>query len=680
MTIRSILVANRGEIARRVFRTARELGIATVAVHSDADARAPFVREADRAVHLPGNAPADTYLRGDLVIAAAKSAGASAIHPGYGFLSENADFARDVEAAGLTWIGPKPETITAMGSKIEAKKLMKAAGVPILEVDPDNVADTDFPLLVKASAGGGGRGMRVVEQAADLQGELDKASAEAASAFGDGTVFVEPYLPTARHVEVQVLADTHGTVWILGDRDCSIQRRHQKVVEEAPAPGLSEGTRKTLHDAARAAAQAVSYVGAGTVEFLVQDEKVFFLEMNTRLQVEHPVTEMISGLDLVEWQLRVASGQPLPLKQEEIRLSGHAIEARLYTEDPYADFAPQTGAIRWWRPARALYDGVRIDDGIREGGEVTPFYDPMVAKLIVHGRDRDDAIRRLIATLDDAPLLGLKNNGRFLRDLVDHADFRAGAMTTALIDRWLENHDAILQRPEAPQEAWQLAAALFALKGRETARATPLRSFSVTGYGLHLSCDGVQQRLQVEPRATAASPGQVDVHWSDARDLPTLRIIGHDLGPTSPPGHALPAPSHTTGAAASRGGDLRYELGGVRKRCLAVWVDDALHLVLQAATFVFTEVSPWPARDSANDPRRAVSPVAGVVAQVLVKEGDAVLEGQMLVSVEAMKMEMWLSAQAAGVVKAVHVSVGEQVQSQALLLELDLPNTDSKDA
>lgn len=309
--IRKILVANRGEIARRVFRTCRDLGIATVAVHSDADAGAPFVREADFAVRLPGDAPSETYLRGDLIIAAARLAGADAVHPGYGFLSENADFARAVESAGLTWIGPTPGSIEAMGSKIRAKQIMAEAGVPILDVGIEAVTHADLPLLVKASAGGGGRGMRVVESLDQLDGELAKAEAEARSAFGDGTVFVEPYLPMARHVEVQVLSDAHGTTWIVGDRDCSVQRRHQKVIEEAPAPNLSDTARETLHGAARAAAEAVSYRGAGTVEFLVDGDRVFFLEMNTRLQVEHPVTECVTGLDLVAHQIAVAEGRPL---------------------------------------------------------------------------------------------------------------------------------------------------------------------------------------------------------------------------------------------------------------------------------------------------------------------------------------------------------------------------------
>ncbi|MGB9011672.1 MAG: biotin carboxylase N-terminal domain-containing protein, partial [Aeromicrobium sp.] len=419
--ITSILVANRGEIARRVFRTCRDLGLFTVAVHSDADADAPFVQEADRAVHLPGNAPADTYLRGDLVIEAAQKAGADAIHPGYGFLSENADFARQVQAAGLVWIGPHPDTIDQMGSKIRAKELMAEAGVPILSVDPDSASAEDFPLLVKASAGGGGRGMRVVTDPADLAGEMTAAGAEARSAFGDETVFVEPYLPGARHVEVQVMADTHGTVWIVGDRDCSIQRRHQKVVEEAPAPNLADATRRSLHDAARAAATAVKYVGAGTVEFLVDGGKVFFLEMNTRLQVEHPVTEEIFGIDLVAAQIAVAEGRELGEGPGEPY--GHAIEVRLYAEDPADDWAPQTGTLRAFEiPAGA---GIRVDSAVETGSTVGIHYDAMVAKIVAHGADRGDAIRRLSAALLRSRIHGLTVNRDLLLAILADDDFVA---------------------------------------------------------------------------------------------------------------------------------------------------------------------------------------------------------------------------------------------------------------
>ena len=393
--IRSVLVANRGEIARRVFRTCRDLGIATVAVFSDADADAPFVAEADRSVRLPGSAPSDTYLRADLVIDAAKRSGADAIHPGYGFLSENADFARQVMDAGLIWVGPAPETIEAMGSKIRAKELMAKAGVPMLSVDPDSATKDDFPLLVKASAGGGGRGMRVVTDPADLAGELTAAGAEALSAFGDDTVFVEPYLPTARHIEVQVMADTHGTVWVVGDRDCSIQRRHQKVVEEAPAPAVSDAVRKQLHDAARAACEAVGYVGAGTVEFLVSDAHhesghPYFLEMNTRLQVEHPVTELVTGVDLVALQIVVAEGRELG--EEPGEPHGHAVEVRLYAEDPADDWAPADRHhphLRHRPLPQSGRVGLRIDSAVEAGSTVGIHYDAMIAKVVAHGADRD---------------------------------------------------------------------------------------------------------------------------------------------------------------------------------------------------------------------------------------------------------------------------------------------------
>ena len=658
-----ILIANRGEIACRVIRTARKLGYRTVAVYSDADAQAPHVDLADEAVYIGGSAASESYLRIDAILDAAKKTGADAIHPGYGFLSENEAFAQACLDANVTFIGPPPQAIHAMGDKARAKKLMIEAKVPTApgylgenQDDQHLIVEAEklgYPLLVKAVSGGGGRGMRLVHAKDELAQAIVSARREAQSAFGDSTLMLERLIENGRHIEIQVFADAHGNAVYIGERDCSAQRRRQKVIEEAPSPIVSPEMRASMGRDAVAAALAIGYRGAGTIEFIVDaDLNYYFLEMNTRLQVEHPVTEMISGLDLVEWQLRVAAGQPLPLKQEQITLTGHAIEARLYTEDPYADFAPQTGPIRWWRPERALHDGVRIDGGIREGGEVTPFYDPMVAKLIVHGRDRDDAIRRLIATLDDAPLLGLLNNSRFLRDLIDHQTFRDGAMTTALIDQWGLDKQPILDRPVASTEAWLIAAAAHALKGREDATAKTLRSASVTDYELQLGCDGVQRRLHIRPGPQGAITLSIDKDPAEH----ALRVIGHDDGV------------------------LRYEVDGVRKRVIAVWVDNILHLVMQAATFVFAEVSPWPSKDVANDPSRAVSPVAGVVAQVLVKPGDTVTEGQPLLSVEAMKMEMWLSAKAPGVVKAVHVAVGEQVQSQALLLELDLTATDSKES
>ncbi len=663
--INKILIANRGEIACRVIRTARKLGYRTVAVYSEADARAPHVDLADEAVCI-GPAPAsESYLRGERLIEVAKQTGANAIHPGYGFLSENAGFAQACADAGVIFIGPPPEAIRVMGDKAGAKARMIEAKVPTApgylgedQSEERLMAEAErlgYPLLVKAVSGGGGRGMRLVHQQADLAQAIVSARREAQSAFGDGTLMLERLILNGRHIEIQVFADAHGNAVYVGERDCTAQRRRQKVIEEAPSPVVSPEMRASMGQDAVAAALAVGYQGAGTIEFIVDDKlNYYFLEMNTRLQVEHPVTEMISGFDLVEWQLRVASGQPLPVKQSDITLTGHAIEARLYAEDPYSGFAPQTGPIQWWRPERALYEGVRIDDGIREGGEVTPFYDAMVAKLIVHGRDRDDAIRRLIAVLDDAPLLGLKNNSRFLRDLVDHATFRKGEMTTTLIDQWLEEAEPIMQRPVASREAVWVAAAAFSKK--DAAKAGHLRSASVAAYDLKLLVEGQTHCVRVRPGAE----GTVQLRMLGEAEGATVKILDHEAG--------------------TAGGTLRYELHGVRKKVLAVWVGEHLHLVMQAATHVFSELSPWPSQDQANDPRRAVSPVAGVIAQVLVKAGDRVEAGQQLVSVEAMKMEMWLCAQAPGVVKAVSGSTGDQVQAQALIVELDLIETEAKES
>jgi geranyl-CoA carboxylase alpha subunit len=660
--LKKILIANRGEIACRVIRTARKLGYRTVAVYSDADAQAPHVSLADEAVCI-GAAPAsESYLRGDVLLEAAKKTGANGIHPGYGFLSENAGFAQACADAGVIFIGPPPEAIKVMGDKAGAKRRMLEAKVPCApgylgedQSDERLMAEAErmgYPLLVKAVSGGGGRGMRLVHQHSELAQSIVSARREAQSAFGDGTLMLERLILNGRHIEIQVFADAHGNAVYVGERDCTAQRRRQKVIEEAPSPVVSPEMRASMGRDAVAAALAVGYRGAGTIEFIVDDKlNYFFLEMNTRLQVEHPVTEMISGFDLVEWQLRVASGLPLPVKQDDIKLTGHAIEARLYAEDPYAGFAPQTGPIQWWRPERAKFDGVRIDDGIREGGAVTPFYDAMVAKLIVHGRDRDDAIRRLIATLDDAPLIGLRNNARFLRDLIDHPTFRAGEMTTTLIDKWAEDGEPILQRPTVTHEALLIAASLFALRDHANAQDAAhaqLRSASVTGYDLKLSSDDTEHEVRVTP----GRDGLVNLRVRGEAADTELRVLGHEAGPA--------------------GGELRYELGGVRRRVLAIWAGATLNVVVDAAVFVFNEVSPWPSQNEANDPSRAVAPVAGVVAQVLVKPGDQVEAGQQMVSVEAMKMEMWLCAQAPGVVKAVHGAVGEQVQAQALIVEIEL--------
>ncbi|MDP2772212.1 MAG: biotin carboxylase N-terminal domain-containing protein, partial [Nocardioides sp.] len=433
--ISRLLVANRAEIAGRVFRTCRNLGIETVAVHSDADADLPYVREADHAVRLAGTAPADTYLRGDLIIEAARQAGADAIHPGYGFLSENADFARSVIGAGLTWIGPAPEAIEQMGSKIEAKALMVTAGVPVLEsIHVEDATEQHLPLLVKASAGGGGRGMRIVRDLASLPVEVEKAEAEAQSAFGDGTVFIEPFVERGRHVEVQVWGDAEGSIAVLGERDCSLQRRHQKVVEEAPAPGkLSRGTRERLHAAARRAAEAISYRGAGTVEFLYDEERAefWFLEMNTRLQVEHPVTEMVFHTDLVELQIRAAEGETSEVRYPD-RPDGHAIEVRLYAEDPAADYQPQSGVLTAFDIPTSEH--VRVDTGFASGNEVSTHYDAMLAKVVAYGRTRAVAARRLHDALRRARIHGVVTNRDLLLAILEDPDFLAGRVSTAFLD------------------------------------------------------------------------------------------------------------------------------------------------------------------------------------------------------------------------------------------------------
>ncbi len=649
-----ILIANRGEIACRVMRTARRLGYRTVAVYSDADRAAPHVRLADEAVHIGGSAAVDSYLNTAALLEAARKSGAQAVHPGYGFLSESAAFAQACVDAGLVFIGPPADAMKAMGDKALAKRRMLAAGVPCAngylgdEQDEARLRQEalklGFPLLVKAVAGGGGRGMRLVRAADEVAQALVAARREAQSAFGDGTLMLERLIDNGRHIEVQIFADAHGNAVHLGERDCTAQRRRQKVIEEAPSPVVSAAMREAMGKDAVAAALAVGYRGAGTVEFIVDaDLKHFFLEMNTRLQVEHPVTEMVTGLDLVEWQLRVAAGEPLPLGQADIHFTGHAIEARLYAEDPYAGFAPQTGAVRWWRPQLALQSGVRIDDGIQEGGEVSPFYDPLLAKVIVHGRDRGDAIRRLRAALQNAPLLGLRNNGRFLADLVDHPAFRNASMTTSLIDEWQTIGEALLQAPVPDDAAWCVAAAALAQQGGAGWRAD-----SVAAYDIALRCEQLSKTLRVRPHRS----GQVRVTLEGQQH--SVKVIGLDDG------------------------DLRFEIDGVTRRAVAVLHQHELHIALDGNSFVFAEPSPFPGSNVALDASRALAPVAGKVMQIQVAVGDSVAPGQQLLCIEAMKMEMWLTAKAAGAVRALHVALGEQVESGRLLVEVEL--ADMKEA
>ncbi|TDO67229.1 propionyl-CoA carboxylase alpha chain [Kribbella sp. VKM Ac-2571] len=645
--ITSVLVANRGEIARRIFRTARSLGLSTVAVYSRADARMPFVDEADAAVHLPGNTPGETYLRSDLIIDAARRAGADAVHPGYGFLSENAAFAQAVIEAGLTWIGPPMDAISSMGSKIEAKKLMAAAGVPVLaELTPAEVSAAELPVLVKASAGGGGRGMRVVSRLEDLAAEIDAASAEALSAFGDGTVFCERYLATGRHIEVQVMADQHGTIWAVGERECSIQRRHQKVIEEAPSPLVERipSMRAELFDAARKAAAAINYVGAGTVEFLADEEGAFyFLEMNTRLQVEHPVTEETTGLDLVALQFAVAAGDHLP--PEPPPTVGHAIEVRLYAEDPLADWRPQTGHLHRFQVGHlsgtnvapggenvpeSRGAGVRVDSGVEDGSEVSPYYDPMLAKVIVYGADRTAVARRLAGVLERATIHGVGTNRELLVWILRHAAFLAGDTDTAFFDK----HGVGAGPDDAVVRLSALAAALADAAGR----AAPVRVPS--GW----------RNLASQPQRKGYRVGDVvhEVAYRHTRD--GLIADGNiSLLDSSPERVVL-------------------EVDGVRRSfAVAAYdgitcVDSSLGSVALHPVERFVDPADQVVAGS------LVAPMPGTVIRVGVAVGDVVKQGQPLLWLEAMKMEHTIAAPADGVVDELKVEAGQQVEVGAVLV------------
>ena len=648
MSFSKVLIANRGEIACRIIRTAQDLGYETVAVFSDADADAPHVQLADVAVRIGPALAAESYLSIDALLIAVRKTGADAVHPGYGFLSENADFAQACLDAGLVFIGPPPAAMRAMGDKAQAKRRMLAAGVPCAQGYLGEAQDQatltveagrlGFPLLVKAVAGGGGRGIRRVDALADLPAALEAARREAHNAFGDGTLMLERLIERGRHIEVQVFADAHGHVVHLGERDCTAQRRRQKVIEEAPSPVVTAELREALGRDAVAAALAVDYCGAGTVEFLLDAEgRHYFLEMNTRLQVEHPVTELVTGLDLVAWQLRVAAGEPLPLAQADIRHSGHAIEVRLYAEDPYAGFAPQTGTVLHWRPLQPLPAGVRLDSGIAEGSTVSPWYDPLLAKVIAHGRDRDEAIRRLRAALARMPLLGLRHNGGFLRDLLDHPAFRHARMHTALLDQWLSNGEPLLLRPVPDDAAWCVAAAALVRR-----QGSSWRPGSVAAFDLTLRCGEQTQTLRVHSLATG------ELHLTLGGTLHVLRHVSVNDNAVS------------------------YELDSVKHRLDLAWSGFELHIAMPEASFVFSEVSPFPRADAAFDAALARAPVAGRVSRVQVAVGDAVVAGQQMVCVEAMKMDMWLTARAPGRVRALHTMLGEQVVLAAVLVELDL--------
>ncbi|WBQ09647.1 DUF2118 domain-containing protein [Hyphomonadaceae bacterium ML37] len=645
--IRSVLVANRGEIAVRVLRHARANQMRTIAVYSDADAGAMHVREADIAVRIGPAPPAQSYLDIEAIISAAKATGADAIHPGYGFLSENAAFARACEAAGIIFIGPPAGAIEAMGDKARAKALLAQSGIPMApgwqgedQSDANLAKQADaigYPLLIKAVAGGGGRGMRAVHGAGEFAEALASARREAKSAFGDDAVLLEKLIERGRHVEVQVFADTHGNVLHIGERDCSAQRRRQKVVEEAPSPAVSPTLRHAMGQEAVRVAQAVGYVGAGTVEFLLDaDGAFYFLEMNTRLQVEHPVTEEVYGMDLVGWQFLVATGGALPATQDQMEPYGHSIEVRLYAEDPLNGFTPQAGDIAWFETKDAERE-VRIDTGFETGDVISTAYDAMVAKVIAFSMNRDEAIDRLLLGLAKAPLLGVKTNRDFLMRLIDSAAFRAGAITISDLDEWAGAGAGPFAPADVSTEAVLVTALLLARHDEGV-----IRSGSVTRFALPLDADGTR----VEPMVEQAGPGALTVTMGDSRH--DILLLERD-GPR-----------------------LRYRLDGVDRRCLALQdVDGAVHVALNNRIAVVREPALL-AGAGAADPSRVTAPVSGAVVAVNVKPGDSVKAGDVLAVIEAMKMEMRLTAAADGVVAAVHTAPGQQANGGALLIELKL--------
>jgi acetyl/propionyl-CoA carboxylase alpha subunit len=647
--IRSILVANRGEIARRVFRTAREMGIATVAVYSDADAEMPFVREADLAVRLPGNTPAETYLRGDLVIAAAQATGAEAIHPGYGFLSENAGFARQVVDAGLIWIGPPADAIDAMGSKLGAKRMMRDAGVPTLPWSEtvEGAAEVGFPLLVKASAGGGGRGMRIVREASELAEAVEAASREAAGAFGDATVFCERYLEAPRHIEVQVFADSHGNVVSLFERECSIQRRHQKIVEEAPSPAVSAELRASLGEAAVAAARAVGYVGAGTVEFVMAaDASYSFLEMNTRLQVEHPVTELITGLDLVRLQILVAAGSPLPPEALSPAIDGHAIEVRLYAEDATNGFLPVTGTLR----AFEIAPGVRADAGVVSGSVVSPYYDAMVAKVIAHAPTRTEAAGRLATALRQSRLHGVTTNRDLLVGIIGEAEFLAGGTDTAYLDR---HAPAVLGAP---------------LLDTQVARRHHLAAAALTLQAANRSAASAWARMPSGWRNNPSTTQRVVLRGGADEHVVTYRIDRAGGVTLEVDGEAVVIEVHH-----STVDELTATFDGVRRVVrVAISADQRVVDVDSPLGSSSYDVVPRFADPSESVAAGSlVAPMPGSVVRVLVEAGAVVAKGDPLLVLEAMKMEHTVASPADGTVSEVRVTAGQQVDAGALLAVVD---------
>jgi propionyl-CoA carboxylase alpha chain len=650
-SIGKLLIANRGEIAARIMRSAHALGLATVAVYSDPDADAPYVTLADEAVRLPGAVPADTYLRGDLIIAAAAATGADAIHPGYGFLSENAAFARACADAGLIFVGPAPETIAAMGDKVTAKALVADAGVPVLpgmtvtnDGDLAAAAETvGFPLLVKAAFGGGGRGMRLVADPADLPAAVQSARSEAASAFGDGTVFLERFVTDPRHVEVQILGDEAGTVVHLFERECSIQRRYQKIVEECPSPAVDACLRAALAAAAVTAGQAIGYTGAGTVEFVLdRDGSFYFLEMNTRLQVEHPVTEEVTGLDLVELQLRIAEGEPLPLQAREAQINGHAIEVRLYAEDVPAGFVPATGTLH--RFAIPAAPGIRVETGFRDGSVVSPYYDAMLAKVIAHGRTRADAARRLARALERAEIHGVITNRDLLVALLREPGFLAGATDTGYLTR----HDpAALTASAAKATATHALAAALARQARHRAEAPVLGTLPSGWRNVFSAPQRVTYTTAGESYAVAYRiTGSAIQAW--VNDV-ALGLVVRAASPDR----------------------VDLEIEGTRREYRIHQVGAEVYVDASDGSSALSEVPRFGDPEKVAPAGSLLAPMPGLVLRVLAEVGAVVAAGQPLLVLEAMKMEQTVSAPAHGVVAELRAKAGEQVTTGQVLAVLE---------
>ncbi len=656
-SIRRLLIANRGEIACRVIRTARSLGIQTIAVYSDADAEALHVKLADEAVHIGPSAPGESYLVIDRLVAAAKSARADAVHPGYGFLSERAAFAKAMDAAGITFVGPTAHAIDLMGDKARSKRAMIEAGVPCVPgyQGDDQSAETlcreaekvGFPLMVKAAAGGGGRGMRLVTRPEDLRSALATARSEAESAFGSGELILEKAIIKPRHVEIQVFGDTHGNVIYLGERDCSVQRRHQKVVEEAPCPVMTPQLRASMGEAAVTAAKAVDYVGAGTVEFLLAaNGEFYFLEMNTRLQVEHPVTEAVTGLDLVELQLRVAQGEPLGLAQSDVRMAGHAIEVRLYAEDPENDFRPSAGRIDLW--SRPSGSGIRVDDGIETGGAISPFYDPMVAKVIAHGANREEARRRLIAALNHTALIGPANNRDFLIDVLDRETFARGDVSTAFIAE--EYGDAGFTSKHTIED-WGLAALFVHIDAAERSKSeamtvsVELLDWCSTGELKSvyiLAIDDEEKHVEIIPGPHGSYSALLDERQIDFR---VLDINGPDATVETPEG----------------------------RRAITFHVAPHRHCTVSTPTKQISAQIRGAGRgeEDASGSGRVLSAMHGRMIAILVQEGDPVSKGQAVAIIEAMKMQQQVLADVSGIVKMIASEAGAQIAAEDLILEIE---------